>query len=397
MSRSRVLFFLLSALLVFPLMAATLLQAADSDTPQEEDSFYKYLAIFSEVLGYVRQAHVDEPNMNALMAGALDGTTDALDPFSLYIPASQVEGYLEARAVGRRHSGLTLLKESGIAYVVSVEQGSPAGEAGVRPGDIVSKIGDRSTRLMPLWEIQEIMAGKPGTPVSLDLLRLGEPVKAAFNLKPFDAPPPSLETVEKGVVLLRIPDFSGDAAAQARDLLAQARQRAGGRGMLIDLRGVSVGDPAAAYEMAKLFADGDLGALKRRGEEVETYKGQAAPLWQGKLVLLIDRGTLGPAEIFASVLRQKLKAELVGERTFGYAGRQEMAQLSTGGRLLLTDAFYTGPDRVILNESLRPDLLVSERVRTYLERDVTIPELILRRGVSRLLGEDSQAAAKKAA
>jgi carboxyl-terminal processing protease len=233
--------------------------------------------------------------------------------------------------------------------------------------------------------------------VSLDLLRLGETVKAAFDLKPFDAPPPSLETVDKGVALLRIPDFSEDAAAQVRNLLAQARQRAAGSGMLIDLRGVSMGDPAAAYEMAKLFANGDLGALKRRDEEIETYKGQAAPLWQGKLVLLVDRGTLGPAEIFATVLRQKLKAELVGERTFGYAGRQDMAQLSTGGRLLLTDAFYTGPDRVILNESLRPDLLVSERVRTYLERDVTIPELILRRGVSRLLGEDSEAAAKKAA
>ena len=397
MSRSRVLFFLLSALLVFPLMAATLLQAADRDTPQEEDSFYKYLAIFSEVLGYVRQAHVDEPNMNALMAGALDGTTDALDPFSLYIPAGQVEGYLDARAVGRRHTGMALLKESGVAYVVTVEKGSPAGEAGVRPGDIVSKIGDRSTRLMPLWEIQEIMAGKPGTRVSLDLLRLGESVKAAFDLKPFDAPPPSLETVDKGVVLLRIPDFSDDSAAQVRDLLAQARQRAGGRGMLIDLRGVSVGDPAKAYEVAKLFANGDLGALKRRDEEVETYTGQAAPLWQGKLVLLVDRGTLGPAEIFASVLRQKLKAELVGERTFGYAGRQEMAQLSTGGRLLLTDAFYAGPDRVILNQSLVPDLLVNERVRTYLEREVTIPELIQRRGVSRLLGEDSQAPAKKAA
>ena len=99
MSRSRILFFFLSAVVVFPLLAATLLRAAATGQSQpEEDSFYKYLAVFSETLGLVRQAYVDEPDMDTLMAGALDGTTDALDPFSLYVPASEVSGYLQAEA-----------------------------------------------------------------------------------------------------------------------------------------------------------------------------------------------------------------------------------------------------------------------------------------------------------
>lgn len=394
MSRSRVIFFLVSAVLVFPILAGTLLQAADRQEPQE-DSFYKYLAIFSEVLGMIRQAHVDEPNMSALMAGALDGTTDALDPFSLYIPAGQVEGYLEARAVGRRHTGMTLLKESGVAYVVTVEKGSPAGLAGVQPGDLISKVDGRSTRLMPLWEIQEVMAGKPGTRVEIDLLRFGEAVKATFELHPFEPPAPSLETLDRAV-MLRIPNFDGETAAQVRELLARPEvERAGGR-LLVDLRGVSVGEASEAYSTAGLFAGGDLGALVRRGKEVEAFSGQPAPAWQGRMVVLVDRGTLGPGEIFATVLRQKGTAELVGERTFGYAGRQEMAELSSGGRLLITGAFYAGPDRKPLNESLKPDLLVSERSRTFLEREVPMTELILRRGVSRLLGED-QEPAKKAA
>jgi carboxyl-terminal processing protease len=393
MSRSRVIFFLISAVFVFPILAGTLLQAADRQEP-EEDSFYKYLAIFSEVLGMIRQAHVDEPNMSALMAGALDGTTDALDPFSLYIPAGQVEGYLEARAVGRRHTGLTLLKESGVAYVVTVEKGSPAGLAGVQPGDLISKVDGRSTRLMPLWEIQEVMAGKPGTKVELDLLRLGEAAKASFELKPFEAPAPSLETLERAV-MLRIPNFDGETAAQVREILARPEVKSNGR-LLVDLRGVSVGEASEAYTTAGLFAGGDLGALVRRGKEVEAFTGQLAPSWKGKMVVLVDRGTLGPGEIFATVLRQKGVAELVGERTFGYAGRQEMAELSSGGRLLITGAFYAGPDRKPLNESLKPDLLVNERSRTFLEREVPMTELILRRGVSRLLGED-QETAKKAA
>src|SRR5262249_26486057 len=165
---------------------------------------------------------------------------------------------------------------------------------------------------------------------------------------------------------------------------------------LIDLRGVCSGKPEAAYATADLFATGDLGVLKRRSEELQAFHNAAQPIWQGKIVILVDRGTLGAAEVFATVLRQKVKAELVGERTFGHAGRQGAADLSSGGRLLFTDAFYTGPDKKPLKEALKPDLLVDERSRTYLEKDVPIGELILKRGVRRLLGEDADSAKKAA-
>jgi carboxyl-terminal processing protease len=394
MSRSRTLFFILSALLVFPMVAGTLLRAADQEQKTDEDSFYKYLSVFSETLGLVRQAYVDEPDMETLMSGALDGTTDALDPFSIYVPASHVTGYLEARAIGLRRSGLTLLKERGIAYVVSVEKGSPAGEAGVQPGDVVAKVGDRSTRLMPLWEIQEILAGKPGTKIAAEMIRLGEPKQVSFELKAFDPPPVSLEQVE-GVALLRIPTFDEKTAEGVREALKKGAEKAQGK-MLIDLRGVSTGDPEAAYAAAKLFTTGDLGVLNQRGQDVQSFSAKEEPLWKGKLVILVDRGTLGAAEIFAAVLHQKEKVDLVGERTFGHAGRQGVAELSTGGRLLFTDAFYTGPDKKPLNESLKPDLLVDERSRTYLEKDTPMTELILRRGVRRLLGQETETEAKAA-
>jgi carboxyl-terminal processing protease len=322
------------------------------------------------------------------MSGALDGTTDALDPFSQYVPAKQVEGYLEARNVGWRHSGVVLLKEHGIAYVVAVEKDGPAGKAGLKPGDIVAKIGTRTTRQMPLWEMQEVLAGKPGTKVEMELIRLGESVNSSFVLAPFTPSPPTLEDVQ-GVALLRIPTFDAQTAGQVQKLLQSNAERTR-RGLLIDLRGVSSGEPESAYATARLFASGDLGALKRRAEEVQSFDGKGPVAWQGKVVVLVDRGTLGASEVLATVLRQKVKADLVGERTFGYAGRQGMAELSTGGRLLYTDAFYTGPDKKPIREAIRPDLLVDERVRTYLEKDVPMTELILRRGVQRLLGEDQE-------
>lgn len=388
MSRSRIVFFIVSFLLTFPMLAGTLLRAASREQSPDDDSLYKYLSVFTEVLGLVRQSYVDAPNMDELMAGALDGSTDALDPFSIYVPASEVDRYLEARHTAWRQSGLTLLKEHGIAYVVAVEKDSPAGKADIKPGDIVAKVGDRTTRTMPLWEIQEVLAGKPGTKVDVEMIRLGEPVKVSLTLEPFQTPVPSISEVE-GAPVLRIPTFDAETAARVKTLV-EANAAKASHGLLIDLRGVSSGEPETAYAVARLFANGDLGVLSRRSEEIQTYAANQAPIWQGRMVILVDRGTLGAAEVLATVLRQKVKAQLVGERTFGYAGRQGSADLSSGGRLLFTDAFYTGPDKQPLNKELTPDLLVDERSRTFLEKDVPMSDLILRRGVRRLLGGEEE-------
>jgi len=396
MNRSRILFFLISAVIVFPLLAATLVRAADkTQVKPEDDSLYKYLSVFSETLGLVRQAYVDEPDMNTLMTTALDGTTDALDPFSLYVPASALNTYNQANSIGRRYSGLTLLKERGIAFVVAVEKGSPGAVAKIKPGDIVAKINDRSTRLMPLWEMQQALTAKPGTKVAMEVIRLGEPVQISFELKPFNPPPVSLEEVE-GVALLHIPTFDKETVQEVRDALGKNSGKIKDK-LMIDLRGVSSGDPELAYATARLFTSGDLGGLKRRAEDLQSFRADEKPVWQGKTVILVDRGTLGASEVFATVLRQKEKAELVGERTFGHAGRLGTAELSNGGRLLYTEAFYTGPDKKPLNEALKPDLVVDERSRTYLEKDTPIDELILRHGVRRLLGQEPASAEAKAA
>lgn len=418
MNRSRLLFLVASSLLVLPLLMALVLAAdparsrrGDARVKEEDsfDTYLKYLKVFSEVLGLIRDTYVDEPNTAALMNGALEGVTDAMDPFSTFVPASAVPGYEQALATGKSLSGLALLKEHGATLVMSVEKDSPAEAAGLKVGDLVAKVDGESSRNLPLWQMQEDLAAAPGSKVTFEVIRLGAPVQASFQLKQFTPPAVSIAQVgdngplpkvaptqsEKTATMLRIPSFGPGTVEQVRGALG-ARGDAGHGKLLIDLRGVSSGDPEVAYEVAALFASGDLGVLLRRRDAVRKFDSGDAPVWQGRMVVLVDRGTAGPSEVFATIVRQRAGAELVGEHTLGYAGHRATADLSTGSRLFFTDAFYTGPDKKPINESLKPDLLVSERTRTFVENDLPMSQLILRRGLHRLL-EEAPEAAKKAA
>lgn len=419
MTRGRLLFLAVSVTVVGTLVAGTLLSAAAAREPGA-DSLYKHLSVFTEVFSLVRQAYVDETSPDTLMAGALDGAADALDPFSMFIPARQVEGYLAVRDRVRERSGVLLLKEHGMPYVVAVMPAGPSAAAGIEAGDLVAKIGGRSTRLLPLWELHQQLAAAPGTKVELELIRRGEPKQVTLELGSAAPPPPALSERD-GVAVLRISAFDGTTAARVRELLASALG-VQHRKLLVDLRDVAGGDPALGYEVARLFVAGDLGALLGRPAkdaatgtstasapaavpagvaaanptEITVFRGDRKPVWQGEIVVLQDRSTLGPSEVLATVLRQSAKARLVGETSFGYAGRQALLELSTGDRFQLTDAFFSGPDRQRIDDGLEPDLEVDERSRSFQEQDLPLDEVIFDRGVKLLLG-DAAETAKKAA
>lgn len=363
--------------------------AARSD--QGDGSLYKYLSVFTEVLSLVRQSYVDSTGTDGLMAGAMDGTTDALDPFSIFVPQEQVPRFLEARRVGASRSGLFVLKERGMPYAVSVLGGSPAALADVTNGDLIAKLQGRSTRLMPLWEIWQILSGPPGEKVDLEIIRRGETKQVTFQLADVARPTPQL--VERdGVALLRLAAIdarTGDEVASVlRSPLAQ-----GHRKLLIDLRGTAASDAEAGYAIAGLFATGELGALRGKGEELRKFSAAQAPLWSGEVVVLQDRGSLGAAEVLAGVLQKKIAAKVVGERSFGYAGRQSMVALSNGAQVQLTDAFYGGPDGTGFVDGLKPDVLVDERSRSFGDQDKPIGDLILERGLQLLAAEPVKKAA----
>ncbi len=395
MTRGRLVFVFLSLSTVFLLVSSSMLAVAASRQDDDgNDSYYKYLAVFTEVLGLVQRAYVDETESDSLISGAFEGVVDALDPFSLYIPAGQVGAFEASRSVGIARSGLLVLKERGVAFAVAVEEGSPAADAGIERGDILSRIQGKPTRRMPLHEIRTILAGPPETVVKLETIRIGEQQERELVLADYPRPGVALEA-NQGVAVLRLAAFHagtptdvevsltalGTATPELPGLTSEDK-------LLIDLRGVAGGEEAVAYWVAGLFAPGELGALVARRQVEKMFQGSDEPRWQGRIAVLIDRGTQGPAEILATVLQQTTGATLVGDRSFGYAGRQNLVKLSDGGLLQITDAFYTGPDRQPINRGLEPDERVREDFLEFENGDQPPGDPILERGLEVLLEEE---------
>lgn len=389
--RRRSLFVLLSLAMVMPFVLAASQAAeaakAGTKTAAEDDSIFKYLTVFTEVLGLVRNSYVEPTDAERLMSSALDGTVDALDPFAAFVPAADGERFAAAAKIGSSRSGLRLARERGVVFVAGVDEGSPAEKAGVAAGDILAKLDGASSRELPLWQIEARFAAAEGTRVEAEWIRRGEPRQAAVVLAPYP-PAPARLTESREVPVLRLPRLEAAAVPQVRSLVAPLATRQPAR-LVVDLRGVGGGEAGAAYEIAGLFVDGELGRLTARDRTLETFSDRQPDLFAGQLVVLVDRSTAGPAEILAVALQQRAGARLVGERSFGHAAREEIVTLSDGSRLRLATAFYTAPDGKALTGGLAPDLAVDESTRRFGEKDEPLGELILRKGVGLLLGEES--------
>jgi carboxyl-terminal processing protease len=392
MSRGRLIFISLSLATVSLVVGSSILAStAGRQGDDGEDSLYKYLALFTEVVGLVDRAYVDQTEIEKLMAGAFEGTVDALDPFSVYVPPDQVDAYEAARAVGGRRSGLTVLKERGVAFAMAVEKGSPAELAGIERGDLIARLQGQSTRELPLFRIHSLLAGPVGTRIEVECIHTGMKKDLSFALADFPRPGVELEE-RRGVPVLRIGAFQAATPDDVRSSLQvllddSTLPRFSDKGrLLLDLRSLAGGSEEAAYQVAALFASGELGALATREDVVRTFAVDSEPVWRGRVVALIDRGTQGPAEVLAKVLQQTIDATLVGTYSFGHSGRLSPVRLSTGGRLLITDAFYTGPDREPIRDAIEPDVVV--RPEFSLSEEEKSEDEVFDRGVDVLLGKE---------
>jgi carboxyl-terminal processing protease len=310
--------------------------------------------IFESVLQHIQNDYVDEPNMEKVRAGALRGLAYGLDPYSTYLTPEQVKDYRAGSKSNQVGLGAELSQVASFLYVVAPVKGSPADQAGVRAGDIIEYIDGKATRDISLYDARQLLNGAPGTEVKLRILRANSlPLTLSVKRGSFRAPAAEARMEAGRVGVLRINSLDSGEAADARahlqDLVKQGAQK-----IVLDLRSVAGGEIQEGVTVANLFIrDGQI--AKTIGREQKVLKSfEADPkvvLFNGPVVVLIDSGTAGAAEVVASAFLEDKRGDVVGEKSFGAGAEQELFTLRDGDGLLLTTVKWaSGSGKPFLGE-----------------------------------------------
>ena len=378
------------AFVVVSVCALLSLRAVAGPEGAGKDPATRALSIFSEVFALTRSNYVEPTDGKALLEGAYDGMSDALDPFSYYVPASAQAAYKAQEASGAASAGIVFARRGGYPYVVAPLPGSPAEKAGIKAGDLIDSVDGKTLRNAPYWQVKAALEGPEGSSCEIVLFRGGDEKRLTIPVTRgrFDAPGPST-TWERDVAILKIPSFTPATAAALKKELEEASRR-GISAVILDLRGSIGGEPAEATPVAALFlGKGPVATVMSRKVTSKPLEATGEATWKGRVVVLMDDSTAGPAEILAAALRDRAQAKTVGETTVGMAIIQRGIPTEEGGTLFMTVGRYVSPSGQTLGgKGLPPD----ERVIVF-PGEAKEKDQILERGLEVIRGS----AARKAA
>ncbi len=350
-----------AAIVVYGLVGGTMRKVS-----AREGGVYGDLAVFTDVIKKVSEDYVEKPDLQKGMMGALHGMLEALDPYCSYVDRATYEKLSSVDAEKTPSVGLTLSKRYGYAYVVSVLPGSPADKEGMRSGDLIESVDNQVTTNMSLWQTERLLLGPAGSTVTLRVVRLRrtEPSEVKLVRAPLNGASATARILEDGIGLLDIPDFHSGAAEEVASKLKMLLS-SDVKSLMVDLRGTAGGSLEEAIKVTEMFVPKGAKILTAKNSEGKSteYVAMGEPVVSDlPIVVLINSGTSGPAELFAAALQDHHLADMVGERTNGHGSAQELFTLSDGSALMISTRLYyrsSGKplqDQTLKNSGVTPDV-----------------------------------------
>jgi len=349
-----------AAVLLFTLVGGMTGVRASSNN----DGAYRQLQVYSEVLSRVHSEYVEEPNIPEVTDGALHGLLESLDSNSSYLSPAEYKDYKSHKTEAKGDIGAAVSKRFGYASVISVIPGSPADKAGLQDTDILEAIGSKSTREMSLAEIHNLLSGEPGSTVTLSVVRArrAEPQKTVITRDIVTVPPVIEKTVEPGIGEIKVDAFTKgkaeEIAAKLKDL-----KKTGTKKIILDLRNCAEGDEAEGIATANLFLNhGTITYVQGQKYPRQAFSADPSKdISDLPLVVLVNKGTAGPAEIVAAAILENARGDVVGDKTFGSGTVQKVIEMRDGSALILSIAkYYTPGGKAIQDSAITPNVLIAD-------------------------------------
>jgi len=336
----------------------------DGVRASSNDGAYRQLQVYSEVLSRVRSEYVEEPNIPQVTDGALHGLLESLDANSSYLSPAEYKEYKSHRTEAKGETGAAISKRFGYAAVVSVIPGGPADKAGLQASDIIEAIEGKSTREMSLAEVHNLLEGQPGSNVSLAVVRArrAEPQKIVITREVVNVPPVNEKMVEDQIGYIQVDAFNKGKTSEIANKI-KALQKSGAKKLILDLRNCAEGEESEGISTANLFLNhGTITYLQGQKYPREAFNADPSKaITTLPLVVLVNKGTAGAAEVVAAAVLENARGDVVGDKTFGDGSVQKMIELPDGSALILSIAKYYSPSgKAIQDSAVTPNILAAD-------------------------------------
>ena len=317
----------------------------------------KSLEIYNDLLRELNLNYVDEIDPAELNEAAIDAMLDGLDPYTVFIPESEIETYKLMTTGEYGGIGALIQYDGEYTRISDPYEGWPAQKAGLRAGDAIISVNGVDTHKKPTDQVSELLKGQPGTEVTLKIKRYGVEKPIEFTLKREKVKIdniPYATVFDNGIGYVAFNSFTRGAANELKQQLLDMKKDHELKGFIIDLRGNGGGLLNEAVDIVNFFIPKGLPVVSTKGKAqhaASMYATSNPPIDEKlPLVILVDGGSASASEILAGSIQDYDRGVVIGQRTFGKGLVQNILPLSYNTQVKVTIAKYYIPSGRCIQE-----------------------------------------------